>query len=1652
MMPGEAARRPLLQFGSAPPPPPSNLKSDAFPPRSPTPPPSLPPAPAPLRPPARPPAQPTAMRDLGSNFYLTEEHAAAGTPRREACLPQLKSLNPYCKVEAHDSPTVDDGFLLQQDVNGTGKPFAAVVVTQLLPKAELLRVNETCRAHGIAFMLAITNGVTASLFSDFGAAHAITDANGEPVEALALSRVELLPAKPACLKVEGVEDGAPVVVLTCDSNWGDKGIEPGQVIELDDMQGAMAPLNGKHFVVKRLEFRVSDPKRAFAYADGSFQMLLKESTAHCAALWQRQLAAAQAAFEGDAANAGKKFKSTIRELTLLNRLVLVGVEAPAVFDQYQFGGLINPVKPTVTKAYASLAASLVATTAQTGAPDVAARCPQMLEAEAGGRGDGIDVHLALSAVLDFQEKEGRWPRLHDGADADAVLELAAAVSERHRALGGDAIWAQTFTPPDWLETFDNTWGVPRELDGARVRRFSRLFGTELTGLCAYLGGAVAQEVIKKTGKFTPVEQWIHHEDAALVTDECASNVGPPIGGRYDDQIAVLGKDFQARAADLNIFVVGCGALGCEYLKGLSLMGVGVGESGKITVTDMDTIETSNLSRQFLFRSTDVGASKSVSGARVVKAWNPEMHIEGVEQFVGPSTEHYFTDGFWENLDLCWNALDNVLARQYTDGKCLWHAKPLLESGTTGTKSNSEVVLPFRTASYNDGEDPPEVAIAMCTLRSFPYLPLHCIEFAKQALYTETFEFGPTQYESFRTDKPGFFATLADMPKDSDRMEAMAFVKGLVDLQAAGGTGIDFGTCIALAFEQLVGTFRSKILEVIANGDATEAKDGKPYWTGTKRRPNPVEWSGGGTGGGDDALATEYLFAAANMYAHVFGLEPVRDRAAFGAAVAAAGLAQPEWEPADAAMGSSVVEEGAEEADVVVDAGAKAALEAALDAVDVAALQEMTPHDFEKDDDDNFHIDYLTIAANVRAWNYNIKPTARHAVKVIAGRIIPALATTTAMVCGLVDIEFCKLVLGLQGSGGVSKFLNSNINLAAGSEAFSVFNPAAPEAHKTGLGEAHSLQTFTTWDKIELREGGRSAAALVALLEKRYGVTVESLSGETNYNPAKSVPLWKAGDVAAGDKTLSALFLQRMEAGEQQADRSAANKKRAKAELKKLQADAPEGVSSVATKEGDDFVFQLRMAGPAGSPYAAGLFLVEVKLPEEYPAVPPSLAILTPIRHCNILDGVPCPNLLFGAWSPSLTVHSVVTQLAQLLKEQSRGDALVPALAAMDEAAFEEVARENAAQFATPDQQFPPPASSAQAKGGSGGSKKDAAPFVWPHAYFILKGEFENAAGEEARLPRIKVKFDHTWEAAGGAAAAAPEAETYVVEDVSAEVRAKIMAMTLEMDGEPLTVKDCAKLLPHRVEMIVDAGLGGEGLTADNAVAVTCVDAYDTLLETVVNADTMAHVVFEDPIMMSEASIGSLVEARFSADGPWVLSRGALENVDQEKGALFSGYEGTVSKEQPDCLSALRRMLQAGPVTKLYTGGGGKFVKSHEGFALRMPPAEVAAWQMTNDKGELQDIPRPAHSLRVWNPAARAYDAVDATLGGAPTTPAEVDAWFVGVVKKLKASPYVGPALLDALVTSEKTTSMERLMEADYAGAFTGAFSNRWTDLVVQTKL
>ena len=96
------------------------------------------------------------------------------------------------------------------------------------------------------------------------------------------------------------------------------------------------------------------------------------------------------------------------------------------------------------------------------------------------------------------------------------------------------------------------------------------------------------------------------------------------------------------------------------------------------------------------------------------------------------------------VDFVVNALDNVEARRYTDWRCVVNQKPLLESGTQGTKANVMVCLPGKTETYADSQDPPEKTIAKCTMRSFPNSIIHCIEWSREdsagsfdTLFTQT---------------------------------------------------------------------------------------------------------------------------------------------------------------------------------------------------------------------------------------------------------------------------------------------------------------------------------------------------------------------------------------------------------------------------------------------------------------------------------------------------------------------------------------------------------------------------------------------------------------------------------------------------------------------------------------------------------------------------------------------------------------------------------------------------------------------------------------------------------------------------------------------------------------------------------------------------
>ncbi|XP_055337995.1 NEDD8-activating enzyme E1 catalytic subunit-like [Paramacrobiotus metropolitanus] len=195
-----------------------------------------------------------------------------------------------------------------------------------------------------------------------------------------------------------------------------------------------------------------------------------------------------------------------------------------------------------------------------------------------------------------------------------------------------------------------------------------------------------------------------------------------------------------------ILVVGAGGLGCELLKDLALLGF-----RQLTVIDMDTIDLSNLNRQFLFRPSDIGKSKAECAARFINERVPQCRVEALCNRIED-----FDEDFYRGFRIVVCGLDSVVARRWMNGMLLSLLSfdedsnldpstiiPLVDGGTEGFKGNVRVVTPGISACLECSLDlyPPAVNFPMCTIAHTPRLPEHCIEYAKILLWPKEEPFG-----------------------------------------------------------------------------------------------------------------------------------------------------------------------------------------------------------------------------------------------------------------------------------------------------------------------------------------------------------------------------------------------------------------------------------------------------------------------------------------------------------------------------------------------------------------------------------------------------------------------------------------------------------------------------------------------------------------------------------------------------------------------------------------------------------------------------------------------------------------------------------------------------------------------------------------------
>jgi len=458
---------------------------------------------------------------------------------------------------------------------------------------------------------------------------------------------------------------------------------------------------------------------------------------------------------------------------------------------------------------------------------------------------------------------------------------------------------------------------------------------------------------------------------------------------------------------------------------------------------MDHIERSNLNRQFLFRSQDIGKPKSVVAASAARRMNPGVTIEAHENLVGPDTEEVYNERFFNSLTGVANALDNVEARRYVDGRCVYHGVPLLDCGTHGIKCSQQVIMPHMTQCYSDMKEAPEKTVPMCTLKHFPNAIEHTIQFARDQ-FEGLFKLPVDSTLEYISDSSQFIHNISQLASNIAVAKLQAVVGFLEGTQP-----VCFEDCVLWARRLFQDNYHNQVKQLLHNFPPHAlTSTGLPFWTGTKRCPTALDFDV------KNPVHLQYIIAAANLYAQVFGIPLLgNDEAAIARMVC--NVTVPDFKPQD---GVTIAENEQQEQELRNnDQNSDEEIERLIGGLPKRGVANLTLHPitFEKDDDSNFHIDFIVAASNLRAENYDIPPADRLETKRIAGRIIPAIATTTSMVVGLVCLELYKVLLGCN----ISSYKNSYINLAVPMFAFS--QPIPARKYK------YNDVEFTVWDRIEI---------------------------------------------------------------------------------------------------------------------------------------------------------------------------------------------------------------------------------------------------------------------------------------------------------------------------------------------------------------------------------------------------------------------------------------------------------------------------------------------------------------------------------------------------------------------------------------------------------
>jgi len=505
---------------------------------------------------------------------------------------------------------------------------------------------------------------------------------------------------------------------------------------------------------------------------------------------------------------------------------------------------------------------------------------------------------------------------------------------------------------------------------------------EISPVCGYGGGVISQEIIKYIGIYRPINQWFY----ANFNNILDKSINPPHSNdksRYSYQISIFGKKTQEKLGQLSLFLIGAGATGCELMKYFAMMGIATDKKSKLIVADNDRIEKSNLNRQFLFRKKDILKGKAECAINSIKEMNDKMNCQYFLNIVSKTTESIFNEKFFKAQDAVVMAVDNFEARNYISEQCEKYYVPYFNCGTDGPYANLEAFIPGITepASYPTNYNK---IVPSCTLKLFPSNINHCVIWAYDH-FEKYFNENIKNLNILYNNTEEYFKIankIENLGTQYNKIKKKFYFLKIYNEQ-------NFNECIKYSVKKYLKFYKYNIelLLKLNPSDKINAKTKTKFWSGNKRLPHPLNFDI------NDDMCFKFIKSFSILLAKALNI--ITPKTSLDDYIKKFCLSMTIDPPKMKEFNNKLFYENK-----IIEIKGEINLFLKNKKPNII----FNPIYYDKDSTFAPQIDFITNCTNLRAKNYNIEQADSFKINVIAGKMIPAIITSTASIAGLLALQ------------------------------------------------------------------------------------------------------------------------------------------------------------------------------------------------------------------------------------------------------------------------------------------------------------------------------------------------------------------------------------------------------------------------------------------------------------------------------------------------------------------------------------------------------------------------------------------------------------------------------------------------------------------------